>query len=1103
LYYMYEFLDRIAQLSPVKRALLQRLLLEKQANAVSSLTIPRRGEYEVIPLSFAQQRLWFLDQLEGASAAYNMSAAVRLSGTLHVRALQQGLTEITRRHEMLRTTFPVVNGSPVQVVNPSQPLSITVEDLQSLAMEEQTITVYRLAAEEAQRPFNLAQGPLSRITLLRLNAEEHVLLVTMHHIVSDGWSIGVFLREWATLYETYVSGKPAPLPELPIQYADFALWQRQWLTAEVLEPQVNYWKQQLAGAPAVLELPTDRPRPLVRTFHGGIKRFQLRPELTLQLETLSRQARTTLHMTLLGAFATLLFRYSRQQDMVIGSPVASRNRKETESLIGFFVNMLVWRLNLEGDPTFAELLTRVRQVALEAFAHQDLPFEKLVEELQPARTLSYNPLCQATFAWQEVPVGRVELPGLALTPLEVEQVTTPFDLSLMISSTEQGLFGEWEYNSDLFDATTIDRMVGHFQTLLEEIAANPAQRLSELSLLTAAERHQLLVAWNNTQAAYPQDVCIHQLFEAQVERCPDAVAVVYEDQQLTYQELNRRANQLAHYLRALGVGPEVLVGLCLERSLDLIVGLLGILKAGGAFVPLIPDYPTERLAFILEDAQLPVLVTRQQLVARLPEHWAQVVWMDTDSEGIVQESEENPVSSVTAENLAYVMYTSGSTGRPKGVLIAHGGLCNLITVEISLFDVQPTSRVIQFVSLSSDAATPDVFRVLCAGATLYLASKDSLPHLTQVLRDQAITHAALQTSVLAVLPAEELPALRAIMTGGEACSAELVTKWTATGRRFLNAYGPTEATVTATIAECTADGRQPPIGRPIANVQVYILDSHLQPAPIGMPGELHIGGVGLARGYLNRPELTKEKFIPNPFSDDLGARLYKTGDSARYLSDGNIEFLGRLDHQVKIRNYRIELGEIEAVLAQHPSVQETVVMVREDPPGDKRLVAYVVPHLEPAPTPSELRRFLSQKLPEYMVPAVFVTLETLPRLPNRKVDRRALPAPDTSRQAMHVVFVAPHTRTEKVLADMWANLLGLQQVGVDDNFFDLGGHSLLATQVIARIRDAFSLELPLRSVFEHPTVAGLAECLETFSWAARGQQAPSYVTVGEREEGEV
>jgi len=1032
---------------------------------------------EELPLSFAQERLWFLDQLEPGNTAYGIPIAYRLQGSLDVAALEWSLNEIVRRHEVLRATFAVVDGRPAQVIAPEMRLTLPVEDLRGLPEAEQEAEVERWATEEAHHPFDLAQGPLLRATLLRLNEEEHVLLLTMHHIVSDGWSMGVFNRELAVLYEAFSAGEPSPLPELPIQYADFAVWQRGWLQGEVLEEQLAYWRQHLGDDLPVLELPTDRPRPAAQSFRGAHQTFVLSNALTESLKALSRQEGVTLFTTLLAAFKTLLYRYTGQEDVVVGSPIANRNRSEIEGLIGFFVNTLVLRTDLSGNPTFRELLGRVREVTLGAHDHQDLPFEKLAEALQPERDLSHNPLFQVMFAFQNAPAEVLALPGLTVTPLEVESKAAQFDLTLSMEDMGRGLKGAVEYNTDLFDGATIERMIGHFETLLGGIVVNPEQRLSELPLLTEAERLQLLVEWNDTEADYPQDQCIHQLFEERAARTPDAVAVVFEKEQLSYAELNRRANQLARHFQKLGVGPEVLVGLCVERSLEMVVGLLGILKAGGAYVPLDPAYPKERLAFMLEDTQTPVLPTQERLRENLPQHGARVVCLDMDWEAIAKESDKNPDSTVTAGNLAYVIYTSGSTGRPKGVLVPHQGLLNMSEAQVRTFELGPGDRVLQFASLSFDAATFEIFMALRVGATLCLGTQESLlpgPTLIEMLQDLGVTIVTLIPSALASLPIEKLPHLHTITVAGEACSVDLVARW-AEGRRFFNLYGPTEATIWTTAAECVDGSHKPPIGHPVDNTGIYLLDTHLQPVPVGVPGELHISGVSLARGYLNRPDLTAQKFIPNPFSDEPGARLYKTGDLARYLPDGNIEFLGRIDHQVKIRGFRIELGEIEAVLGQYPAVWETVVLAREDTPSVKQLVAYVVPKNGQVPAISELRRFLKENLPDYMVPSAFVMLDALPLTPNGKVDRRALPAPDKKVFLnLQEAFVAPRTSIEEQLTEIWAGLLGMGRVSIHDNFFDLGGHSLLAAQLLSRVNEAFQVELSLRSLFETPTVAGLA-----------------------------
>jgi amino acid adenylation domain-containing protein len=1081
--------------SPTLASLSERLeaLLQTEQGLVAPPLLPVEREGELL-LSFAQARLWFLEQLEPGSGAYNIPAAVRLTGSLDVVALEQSLQEIVLRHEALRTTFAMVSGEPLQVIAPVLALSVPLVDLRSLSEAQQKAEVKRLATESAQQPFDLAMGPLLRATLLKLGEAEHVLLLTMHHIVSDGWSMGVLLRELATLYEAFSAGKPSPLPQLPIQYADFAHWQRQWLQGEVLAAQLSYWQQQLAGAQTVLELPTDRLRPAVQTFRGATEFLALAEPLTQKLKTLSQRSGVTLFMTLLAAFQTLLYRYTGQEDICIGSPIANRNRSETEELIGFFVNTLVLRTDMSENPSFQELLGRVREVTLGAYAHQDLPFEQLVEALQPERNLSHHPLFQVMFVLQNAPMSALELPSLTISSREMESSTAKFDLDLSMEDTEQGLRGSLEYNTDLFDAGTISRMLEHFQTLLEGIVAEPDQRLSDLPLLTQPERQQLLLEWNNTQVAYPKDVCIHQLFEAQVERTPDGVAVLFEDEQLTYRELNRRANQVAHHLRSLDVAPDSLVGICVERSLKMIVGLLGILKAGGAYVPLDPDYPSERLAYMLNDSQMPVLVTTEKLSAALPEHQARVVCLEKDWGINSADSDVAPVSSVTDENLAYVIYTSGSTGKPKGVAIAHRSLVNAYLAWEDAYQLRSlcTSHL-QMASFSFDVFSGDVVRALCSGAKLVICPREWLlepENLYELMLQERVDCADFVPAVLRNLiqylerTKQDLSFMRLLIVGSDSWLVkeyQQFQRFCGAQTRLINAYGASEATIDSSYFESAAvslsGDRLVPIGRPFANTQIYILDSHLQLVPVGFAGELYIGGAGVARSYLNQPKLTEQKFIPNPFSNEPGDRLYKTGDLGRYLPDGTIEFLGRLDNQVKIRGFRIELGEIEAVLGQHPAVDETVVVVREDVPGNKRLVAYVVVNQTSAPTVSQLHQFLKQKLLEYMIPSAIVKLEALPLTPNGKVDRRALLALDTARPELQEAFIAPRDTLELQLAQIWEDVLNVRPIGVTDNFFTLGGHSLLAVRLIAQIQQQFEQNLPLATLFLAPTIEHLASTL--------------------------
>ncbi|MBR8838778.1 MAG: amino acid adenylation domain-containing protein [Stigonema ocellatum SAG 48.90 = DSM 106950] len=1077
---------------------LQQANIQTNTTAIAPIS---RTENKVFPLSFAQQRLWFLNQLQPNNASYNIPFGLNFSGQLNIPALESSLQLLINRHESLRTNFSAVNGEPVQAIATTRDFTLPVIDLRPLPASERELEYQKIADRAAMYVFNLAQEPLLRTQLVQLTATESVLLLTIHHIIFDGWSVNIFLKELSIVYSALVEERAPTLPEIRLQYVDFAVWQQQSLQREALKSQLAYWQQKLALMPALLELPSDRPRRAVQSFRGATQVFTIQQDISEALVSLSQQQGVTLFILLLTAFKILLYRYTNQSDIVVGTPVANRQQSQIQEMIGFFVNTLVLRTDLSDNPTFLQLLKQVRVVALEAYDCQNLPFEKLVEALQPERNLSYTPLFQVSFTLYE-PIPTLTLKGLTISTSEVGvNHTAKFDLSLLLQKTEQGLTGVFEYNTDLFDDGTIARMTGHFQTLLEAIVANPRQSISQLPLFTATERQQLLVDWNNTFVEYPQDKCIHQLFEQQVERSPNAIALVFEGEQLTYLELNARANQLAHYLQTLGVGAEVLVGICVERSLDMIVGILGILKAGGAYVPIDPAYPTERIAYILSDSRLPILLTQQKLVAFLPEHQARIVYLDSDREEIATKHELPPISDVTPENLAYVIYTSGSTGKPKGVKVAHRGLCNLATAQIKLFDVKPDSRILQFASLSFDASISEIVMALCARATLCLGTSESLQPgqpLLWLLQSQRITHVTLVPSALAALPTQELPALQNIVVAGELCPANLVASW-AVGRRFFNAYGPTETTVCATVAQCFEGNGAPPIGRPINNTQIYILDRYLQPVPIGVPGELHISSVGLARGYLNRPDLTDEKFIPNPFSNQPNSCLYKTGDLARYLTDGKIEFLGRLDNQVKIRGFRIELGEIEAVLSQHPTIRETVVIARVNSAGDLQLVAYVVPHQEPAPTNSDLRHFLKEQLPEYMIPSAFVVLEALPLTPNGKVDRQSLPAPDINSLIQKTDFVAPRTPIEELVASIWVKVLGVEKIGINDNFFELGGHSLLATQLLSQVRDACEVELPLSKFFEAPTVANLTNYIEFISWASQSLET-SNNTVNKREE---
>ncbi|RCJ21836.1 non-ribosomal peptide synthetase [Nostoc minutum NIES-26] len=1059
-------------LSAEQRELLAYLLAEEGIELEQTSKISPRENPATAPLSFSQARLWFLDQLQPGSDVYNIPAVVRIAGRLNIFALQQSLNEIVRRHEALRTTFTTVDRQPVQIIHSNQTLTVPIINLEEYSKSDRQTQYLQLAAQEAKQPFDLSQLPLLRAKVLRLSSEEHILLLTMHHIVSDGWSLGVLVRELANFYDAFSNHQPVSLSPLAIQYGDYAVWQRQRLQGDLLETQLNYWKQQLAGSLPVLQLPTDRPRPPVQTFYGARQKLQLSKSLSQAIANLSQQAGVTPFITLLTAFKILLYRYTGQADIIVGSPVANRDRAETEDLIGFFINTVVLRTNLEGNPTFQKLLSSVRDVVLEAYNHQELPFEKLVETLQPERDMSHTPLFQVMFALQNAPMPALEFSGLQLTPLEIDNGTAKFDLTLDLEETPDGIKGWLEYNTDLFDAETIQRMVGHFQTLVAGITSNPKQQLSDLPLLTEPEKHQILEEWNNTQTYYPHDKCIHQLFEAQVEKTPDAIALIFQDQQLSYRQLNQRANQLAHYLQKLGVKPEIRVGICLERSWELVVGLLAILKAGGAYIPLDPKYPQERLAFMLQDAQAPVLLSQNQLRDQLTQQTAQTVCLDTDWETISQENTENLHVRVLPENNAYVLYTSGSTGQPKAVVIEHRSAVTFLDWSTKVFTAEDFAGVLAATSVCFDLSVFELFAPLsCGGKVILVENALALPSLTASHGVTLIN--TVPSAIAELLRVNGIPAsIRTINLAGEPLPQKLVKQlYQQTNvQQVFNLYGPSEDTTYSTFTLVKPEDRVT-IGRPITNTQVYVLDPSLQPVPVGVAGELYIGGCGLARGYLNRPELTAQKFIHNPFSNQP-SRLYKTGDLVRYLPDSNLEYLGRLDHQVKIRGFRIELGEIEALLRQYPGVRDVVVVAREDRPSEKRLVAYLAAEEIPVKT---LRSFLGEKLPEFMIPAAFVILDTLPLTPNGKVDRRSLPVPEVTIWDSESEYIAPRTVVEEVLAAIWSEILGLEKVGIKDNFFTLGGHSLLATQVISRVREAFQVELPLRSLFAAPTVAELAE----------------------------
>jgi amino acid adenylation domain-containing protein len=1052
-------------------------------------------------LSFAQQRLWFLAQMgEGISTAYHIPAGLRLSGALDQEALRRALDRMVTRHEALRTSFPVIDGTAVQRIAPEEGSHFYLREHDLSGHADSTIELERLAREEAATPFNLEKGPLIRGRLILEGEQEHVLLVTMHHIVSDGWSMGVWMRELSALYEAYRCGKADPLPPLEIQYADYAAWQRHWVSGDVLRQQAEYWKTTLAGAPALLELPTDYRRPAEQDYAGAYIAYGLDAELTQSLKALSHRHGVTLFMTLLSSWAVLLARLSSQEEVVIGTPTANRGRREIEGLIGFFVNTLALRIDVSGSPTVGEFLARVKAQALAAQQHQDIPFEQVVEVVRPARSLGHSPLFQVMLAWQNATDEKLELSGLTLTPLAAAPRTrATYDLSLSLMEVGERIEGGVEYATALFGRATVDRYLGHWRTLLEAMVADDRQTVDLLAVLTAEERRQVLFEWNDTGAEYPEDRCIHELFEEQVEKRTDGVAVVAGDRHLSYGELNAQANRLAHYLRELGVQPDDRVAVCLERGLEMVVALMAVLKSGGAYVPLDPEYPAERLAFMLADSAPKAVLTGgrlKEVLNHLPiSSSLPVLEVDVDARELpwaTQPANNIGPSEVglTSSHLAYIIFTSGSTGTPKGVMVEHRSVCNQITMVQECYQLRPRDRYLQFASINFDVSVEEIFGALLSGAGLVLRSDAWLADTSDFWRlceRNAITCLSLPTQFWRLLAKDqtaEIPAcIRLVSIGGEAIDQGALEAWfDARGHRprLFTGYGPTEATVTTTIRELEPGAQNCCcIGRPVSNLRVYILDHRSEPVPIGVKGELHIGGAGVARGYLNQAELTAEKFIRDPFSPESGARMYKTGDLARWLPDGNIEFLGRNDFQVKVRGFRIEPGEIEGKLMEHPWVGEAAVVAREDASGDKRLVAYYVGRETPnnatgiVDAAAKLREFLSGQLPDYMVPAAYVRLESLPLTPNGKLDRRALPAPDALAYALSE-YEPPQGEVETALAGIWSEVLKLERVGRHDNFFELGGHSLVAVRMISRVRQLLGVEVTLSALFARPVLTSFA-----------------------------
>ncbi|HEX2092106.1 MAG TPA: amino acid adenylation domain-containing protein [Longimicrobiaceae bacterium] len=1076
---------------------LMTLLLEEEGIASAGPEVIRpRAPGTRIPLTFSQKRIWFLEQLEPETRIYNDVVGLRLVGELDRAALDAAVRGVVDRHESLRTVFVEEAGEPVQVVLDDHPVRLEFRDLSHLPEGDRLAEVRRIADEVTYLPFDLTRGPLLRPTLLCLGERDHALLLALHHIISDGWSQGIFWRELRALYNAAREGRPSPLPPLQLQYGDFAVWQQEHLAAGALERQVAYWKERLRGAPTLIGLPTDRPRPAEQTYRGAACDLTVPGEVSARLTALAQREGATLFMALLAALAALLGRYAGEDDVVIGSPIANRTRPELEGVVGLFANTLAVRAELAGDPSFRELLHRVRDAVFEDYTHQDLPFEKIVEELRVERSLSYNPIYQVLFALQNVPRTHGGFIGLEIHPLETAHRNSKLDLTLTLFEDERGLRGGWEYSTELFDRETIVRLTDHFLVLLAAVVEDPGRRLSDVPLIRPEERIRVLRSWSIGTLAGADPRPVHLHFEEQAARMPGAVAVALRGEALTYGELRRRSNALAHFLRGRGVGPETRVGVYLDRSPELLVALLGVLKAGGAYVPLDPQYPRDRLAHLVQDSGISVLLTRDRLFAELPGNATTgVVFLDLDRERIEAEPDALPEVQVFAESAAYVVYTSGSTGKPKGVVVPHGALAGFTAAARRAYGIGPADRVLQFASVAFDASAEEIWPALASGARLVLRTEEMLDSARLFLdacREWGLTVLDLPTAYWHELVAElceeeggELPeALRLVIIGGERALPERLRDWRerfGARVRLVNTYGPTEATVVATLCDLhdaeddtSAAPRHVAIGRPLGYARTYVLDPRGKPAPIGVPGELYLGGGGLARGYLGDPARTAERFVPDLFTGVAGARLYRSGDRVRWRADGTLEFIGRVDQQVKIRGFRVEPGEVEAVLARQPDVEDAAVVAREDAPGQIRLVAYVVPKAGAPPSASAIRAALKAELPPYMVPAAWVMLDALPLTRNGKVDRRALPAPDAT--TMHDAAGAiPQTGAERTIAAAWREVLGLEEVGLDDNFFDLGGHSLLLARLRSRLQGKFRIDVSIVVLFRYPTVRSLAE----------------------------
>ena len=1089
---MDELLKNVSKLSPEKRKLVELLLKEKNVNVAKNHILPQSRQGNSFPLSFAQQRMWFLDRLAPGNPMYNNPAAVSIKGRVNVGAIEKALAYMGRRHEVLRTVFDDNGGNPVQVIQEQAGLKLNKVDFSKFNEPEKQEKLRQESIAEAQRPFDLSAGPMLRTTLISMGQDEYVFLLTMHHIISDAWTLSLFIKEFAELYTSYSEGRDITLPDLPIQYVDFACWQRQYLQNDVLEDQLTYWAKELHGADKAMNLPIDHKRPPMQTFNGDVAYFKVSPAVTNLLTTLSKQQDVTLFMTTLAAINLLFYHYSGQDDVAVGTPIANRNRSEVEFLLGVFVNTLVMRNDLSGNPTFIELLQRVKEKALGAYAHQDIPFETLIEELKPERDMSRPPFFQVMFVMQNAPAQPLQLNDAALTPLELHTPTAKYDITIVLEPVDGGLDGQIIYNTDLFEKETIGRLLQHLDNALSLVGSQPEKRLSEFSFLTDAEKRTLLKEWG-VAAGEPHETPaqISRLFEEQAAQNPEAL-ILCGREKINYRSLNERANRMARLLLKKGVHAESIVGIYLERSIDLIVSMMAVFKAGGIMLPLDPDYPVDRIFYMLNDSGTERVIVTSKGAAQLSE--AGVELLDLNKEASLDDqASENLAVPLSPENGAYVIYTSGSTGAPKGVLLSHDAFTAHCLGIKDYYQLCADDRVLQFASTNFDASLEQIFPTLLAGADLVMRDKNvwTPQELARVVDDEKLTVVNLPTAYwnqfiqqATRTDSDDAIGVRLLIVGGDLLRTDSLALWKKSSlrdARLLNAYGPTETVITASLFEIAPDRELEkgavPIGKPAPGRRVYILDKHGNVAPIGVAGELYIGGDLIARGYLKRPDLTAEKFIPDSFSAIAGSRLYRTGDLVRFNYMGDLEFLGRVDDQVKIRGYRIELGEIEAALNQYDGMSECTVVVHEDEDHEKRLVAYYVYQGDQAPGVSALRAFLGARLPDYMIPLAFVALDNMPLMPSGKIDRRALPVPEHLRPNIAAAFVAPRTETEKRLAEIVAEVLKIKQVGVLDNFFELGGHSMLGTQVISQLRDEFQVELPLRALFENPTVEGIARAI--------------------------